>query len=221
MTTIDPSADTAADTAAPLRYLDAYLAPLLPLLERADVTDILINRPFELWVETLGGTQERHAAPELDAERLWWLARQVAALAHQGISREHPLLAAALPDGSRIQVIAPPATRGHMAIAIRKHVVTDLTLSDYAQAGALAAIEWAPPRRDSGPTPADRAEPHRFLANAVRTRRNILVSGGTGSGKTTFLNVLMKEIPPHERLVVIEDTPECRSSTAMPWGWWR
>ncbi|NWP10290.1 Flp pilus assembly complex ATPase component, partial [Escherichia coli] len=65
--------------------------------------------------------------------------RQIAALSHQGISREHPLLSASLPDGSRVQVVAPPATRGPMALAIRKHVSSDLTLDDYVAAGAFAA----------------------------------------------------------------------------------
>ena len=79
-------------------YLRSYLAPLNFILERADVTDIDVNRPGELWAETLGGAIERHDAPGLDEATLSRLARQVAALSHQGISREHPLLSATLPE---------------------------------------------------------------------------------------------------------------------------
>ena len=100
-------------------YLQAYLQPLARWLEREDVTDILVNAPGEVWVETLGGGCERFDAPELTEVALSRLAGQIAAATHQGISREHPLLAATLPDGSRVQIAAPPATRGLMAIAIR------------------------------------------------------------------------------------------------------
>jgi type IV secretion system protein VirB11 len=190
-------------------YLDAYLAPLLPMLARADVTDIFINRPGEIWLETLDGGLECVAAPELDAARLWRLARQIASLSHQGISREHPLLAATLPDGSRIQIVAPPATRGPMALAIRKHVSSNLALGDYAGQGAFDITRLAS-GSDAGdaaeqPQPGDLAG---YLARAVRARRNIVVAGGTATGKTTFLNALIKEIPAEERLLIIEDTPE-------------
>lgn len=206
----------------PFLYLDAYLAPLLPMLARPDVTDIFVNRPGELWIETLGGALERHDAPELDEGRLWHLVRQIASLAHQGVSREHPLLSATLPDGSRVQVVAPPATRGPMALAIRKHVVTDLKLSDYAREGAFSATHLqsaANARRDEEVTYRPGGENvHEFLSDAVRARKNILVSGGTSTGKTTFLNALMKEIPQDERLILIEDTPELQLSHANAIG---
>ncbi len=108
------------------------------MLERADVTDIYVNRPGEVWVETTSGTIERHEAPGLDEATLSRLARQIAALSHQGISREHPLLSATLPDGARVQVVGPPATRGPLALAIRKHVSPDLALGDYVASGAFA-----------------------------------------------------------------------------------
>lgn len=195
-------------------YLGSYLAPLAFALERADITDIYVNRPEELWVETLGGAIERHDVAALDAALLARLARQVAALSHQGISREHPLLSASLPDGSRIQVVAPPATRGDLAIAIRKHVSAELTLDDYVASDAFRAV------RKAGQGQAAVIEQVRTLVNsgdvaaalraAVRGRLNVLISGGTSSGKTTFLNALIREIPSEERLVLIEDTPEIR-----------
>ncbi|WP_158916030.1 P-type DNA transfer ATPase VirB11 [Caulobacter sp. S45] len=196
-------------------YLDAYLRPLAPWLDRPDVTDILINAPGEVWVETIGGPAERHAAPELTDTALWRLAGQIASAAHQGISREHPLLAATLPSGARVQIVAPPATRGPMAIAIRKHVVNDLGLGDYEAAGAFDGA-----RRVDLSTPSEQDEALRLaldegrfadlLRLAVKARKNIVVSGGTSTGKTTFLNALVKEIDHQERLVLIEDTPEIR-----------
>src|ERR1044072_8247653 len=113
------------------------MAPLTGMLARPEVTDIYVNRPGELWVETTGGAIERHEAPALSEATLARLPRQIAALSHQGISREHPLLSATLPDGARVQVVAPPATRGDLALAIRKHVSPDLSLSDYVSAGSF------------------------------------------------------------------------------------
>lgn len=194
-------------------YLKAFLAPLAGVLARGDVTDIYVNRPGEIWAESLGGGVERYDAPELDAPTLDRLARQIAALSHQGISREHPLLSASLPDGSRVQIAAPPATRGPMAIAIRKHISSDLALGDYVAAGAFD-------RTRRGVTPGKSEIDLRLaellaagdiagmLATAVKARKNILVSGGTSTGKTTFLNALIREIPADERLILIEDTPE-------------
>ena len=195
-------------------YLDSYLAPLAFALARKDVTDIYINRPGELWLETLSGAIERHEVTHLTPLLLARLARQVAALSHQGINREHPLLSASLPDGSRIQIIAPPATRDHLAIAIRKHVSVDLALDDYVAAGAFRDIERNGTKRSTAidivQTALDRGDIAAALRAAVHGRLNILISGGTSSGKTTFLNALIREVPAEERLIVIEDTPEIR-----------
>lgn len=200
------------------RYLDAYLGPLLPILSRTDVTDIYINCPGELWCETLGGGIERHACTDLTEARLWRLARQIAAVSHQGISRAHPLLSASLPDGSRVQIVAPPATRGTMAIAIRKHVVADLTLADYAASGAFANARVGEGSQGGLAPPPAGDGIDAYLAEAVRARRTIMVSGGTSTGKTTFLNALMKEIPADERLLIIEDTPELQLAHANAVG---
>ncbi len=192
-------------------YLGTFLAPLLPFLGREDVTDLYINRPGELWVETGSGT-ERHDLPELDEASLWRLARQIAATSDQGITREHPLLAATLPDGSRIQVCAPPATRGAIAVAIRKHNVPDLRLSDYLFAGAFSKVGEAALSEKavnrSLTVLLNAGNIMEFLISAVRARKTIVIGGGTGTGKTTFLNTLLKEAPHDERLILIEDTPE-------------
>lgn len=191
-------------------YLDSFLAPLAPWLSRNDITDIWINRPGEIWFETIGGGLSHESVDGLEEEVLRRLARQVAAYSSQGVSRAQPLLAASLPDGSRVQVVAPPATRGGHIFAIRKHVSPEFSLDDWSQSGAFDTL-------DKGEVSLEPSLSHRtvgahdapaLLKEAVRERRNIMVAGGTSSGKTTFLNALLAEIPEHERLVLIEDTQE-------------
>ena len=193
-------------------YLDSFLAPLRPWLSREDVTDIYINRPGEIWIESLGGGIERHDDPALSEQLLARLARQVAAHGAQGISRAAPLLAASLPGGARVQVVAPPATRGGHVLAIRRHVKTNFSLTDWRDSDAFTGLA-------KGTAPIDReriwhmvgeVEAPILLAEAVRARKNIIVAGGTSSGKTTFLNALLAEIPREERLLTIEDTEELR-----------
>ncbi|MFT3724315.1 MAG: P-type DNA transfer ATPase VirB11 [Hyphomonadaceae bacterium] len=195
-------------------YLRTYLAPFTPWLDRPDVTDILVNKPGEVWIDGAGGF-EHIAAPDVTEVMMLRLAQQIAAHTAQGVSREHPLLAATLPDGARVQIVSPPATRSHFALAIRKHVVQDLTLDNYEAAGAFAGL-----KRGGGSERAekdaelqellDRGEMRTFFSNAVKAGRNIVISGGTGTGKTTFLNALLKEIPDTDRVIVIEDTPEVK-----------
>ncbi len=193
-------------------YLDRFLAPLAPWLAREDVTDIYINRPGEIWIESLGGGIECHEDPALTEQLLARLARQIAAHGSQGISRSAPLLAASLPDGSRVQVIAPPATRaGHM-LAIRRHVKANFSLADWRDSDAFAGLakDEVAIERERVWHMVGETEAADILAGAVRARRNIIVSGGTSSGKTTFLNALLAEIPREERLLTIEDTEELR-----------
>jgi type IV secretion system protein VirB11 len=195
-------------------YLRTYLTPFAPWLDRPDVTDILVNKPGEIWIDGARGF-ERIAAPDVTDMMLQRLAQQIAAHTSQGVSREHPLLAATLPDGARVQVVTPPATRGNVALAIRKHVVQDLTLGDYEAGGAFANAK----RAVSGQRTTadidlaqvlDRGDIRSFFSQAVKQGRNIVISGGTGTGKTTFLNALLKEIPDTDRVLVIEDTPEVK-----------
>ena len=191
-------------------YLESYLAPLAEWLGQDDVTDIYVNRPGEIWVERLGQEPQPIDLPELTREVLARLVRQIASVSAQGINREHPLLAATLPSGERVQAIIPPATRGEIVLAIRKHVSVGLSLDDYRASGATARTRIAGSseltRRSS--KLAKGTDAIELLRSAVTEKRNILVSGGTSSGKTTFVNALLREIPEGERLIAIEDTPE-------------
>ena len=181
-------------------YLDAYLKPFQPWLCRDDVTEILVNAPGEVWIERAGDPKMKCESCAIDDTHLQRLAEQVARVTHQGVNREYPVLSAMLPDGARIQMIGPPATRQHWALAIRRYRLIDLPLSDYSM-DSISAEE------------AMKGEPLgslEMLQSAVAARKTVLVSGGTSTGKTTFLNSLLREVPEHERVIVVEDTPEIR-----------
>lgn len=180
-------------------FLEAYLEPFQEWLNHPDATELLVNRPGEIWIELPAG-MVRHEAPAIDDRLLQRLAEQVARISNQGISRERPLLAATLPNGERIQFVAPSATRAHWALAIRRHRLVDLPLEAYSD-GPLKPVV-ASPGRDPD------ADPIAFLRDAVRNRQTILISGGTSTGKTTFLNSLLREVPEQERVIVVEDTAE-------------
>lgn len=201
-------------------YLDSFLAPLAPWLRREDVTDIWINRAGELWIETLGGGIERCEDVSLTEDLLRRLARQVAAFGSQGISRSQPLLAASLPDGSRVQVVAPPATRGGHVFAIRRHVASDLSLADWEDEDAFKGLKASEIELEDerGWHSVGAREALDALRRAVGSRRNIIIAGGTSTGKTTFLNALLAEIPASERLILIEDTEELRLKHANAVG---
>jgi type IV secretion system protein VirB11 len=211
---------TEAATASAGFYLDSLLAPLAPWMARPDVTDIYINREQEVRIETLGGGSEIHACPALTERVLARLARQIAAGSAQGINREHPLLAASLPDGARVQIAAPPATRQGHVMAIRRHIAPRLSIEDYAEGGAFddVSLESVDLDRERPLLPVSPAAIPETLRQAVKGKRNLLISGGTSTGKTTFLNALLREIPADERLILIEDTPELEQTHANSVG---
>ncbi|MEL7188780.1 MAG: P-type DNA transfer ATPase VirB11 [Pseudomonadota bacterium] len=184
-------------------YLDAYLAPFKHWLARDTVTEIMVNRPGELWIEDASSPGiQRVETPDIDDRLVQRLAEQVARVSHQGINREHPLLGATLPDGARIQFCGPPASRKHWVMAIRRHRRLDLPLDAYDTGPLLNEAQ--------AKMPDAQAEPIAYLREAIRNRRTILISGGTSTGKTTFLNAMLGEIPRQERVVMVEDTPELK-----------
>jgi type IV secretion system protein VirB11 len=200
-------------------YLNQYLAPLTPWLEQADITDIYVNQPGEIWTESTSGQIERIELPELTTQVLERLARQIAAQSHQGISREHPILSATIAGGSRVQIVGPPATRGAVALAIRRHVVLARRLRDYESDGEFQITSQCTSNRHAVlQALLVSAGPASMLAEAVRQKCNILICGGTSTGKSTFLNALLREIPLDERIIVIEDTPEVQIHQANSVG---
>ncbi len=187
------------------QYLARYLAPFHQWLAQNNVTEVIVNRPGEVWLEAQGEPEMiRVETPDVTTGLLSSLATQIARYSHQAISRENPLLAATLPSGDRIQIVAPGATRGEWAMAIRRHKLVDLSLDMYRGDKSRNNAQPITSNKIQEPptAPVDR------IIEAVRARKTILISGGTSSGKTTFLNALLKEVPPHERIVAIEDTAE-------------
>jgi type IV secretion system protein VirB11 len=180
-------------------FLDAYLEPFREWLAQDDVTEILVNRPGEVWVEQRG-QMTRHDAEAVDDSLLQRLAEQVARVSNQGVSRERPLLAAMLPNGARVQFVAPTATRAHWALAMRRHCLLDLPLDAYATGPLKPKVEET--------SISAEADPVGFLRQAVKDRKTILISGGTSTGKTTFLNAMLREVPVEQRVIVVEDTAE-------------
>lgn len=190
--------------------LDHYLAPLLGCLEPGDVTELVVNRPGELGLERAGGWEWR-AAPDLSATWLSTLARAAAAYTVQDVTDEAPICSTVLPQGERCQIVLPPAAE-QVSLTLRKPSAASFDLEAFAAAGmfddvAVASLDLTPAEtelvrlRDAG-------DWTNFFRLAVTSRRNILISGATGSGKTTFAKGLVQLIPSQERLLTIEDARE-------------
>ncbi|MCP3477915.1 P-type DNA transfer ATPase VirB11 (plasmid) [Bradyrhizobium sp. CCGUVB1N3] len=204
-----------AQAANPTVFLDRALEPLRPWLEDNQVVEICANGPGEVWIERFGrSAMERYAVPELTEAAIRHVTERIAGHSGQSVNEEHPLLSAALPSGERFQGVLPPATTGG-AFAIRKQVIKEMGLDDYRKLGsfdhvtavtegALSEID----RRLCENLDAGRIED--FIRLAVVNRYSILLSGGTSSGKTTFLNAILKEVPSDERIITIEDTREVK-----------
>lgn len=192
--------------------LELALRVLRPLLDDPQVSELCINRPRELFIETASGWR-RESLPELSFDWCMRLAKLAANFSAQRIDAGSPLLSATLPQGERVQIVLPPATTaGCVAIAIRRPCERHWSMTQLAAHGIFSHT------RRTGEA-ADSAEPRLlallaageyapFMRLAVQSRRNILVSGPTGSGKTTWTKALIREIPAEERLISIEDARE-------------
>jgi type IV secretion system protein VirB11 len=197
---------------APRSALELVLAPLRPYLAEPSVTELCVNRPGELFLETGGGWRQV-TDPALSLAWCTSFAKLVANATRQRIDETAPLLSASLPSGERVQVVYPPATTlGTVAITIRRPSQKVWTIAELASRGIFRPLGTRAPSRPrveaqlTALLAAERYED--FMRLAVASRQNILVSGPTGSGKTTWTKALIREIPAHERLVTIEDAQE-------------
>ena len=165
------------------------LGPIEPLLQDAEISDILINGMHSTYVERKGRL-EPVALAFRDAQHLVHIAQRIAGQIGRRVDESSPMVDARLPDGSRVNIIIPPLALDGAAISIRRFVMRGSSLTDMAGRGVLSSAM---------------AE---MFQIAVKARLNILISGGTGAGKTTFMNALSREIPDGERLITIEDAAE-------------
>lgn len=191
--------------------LKTYLLPFQEIFDQEGVNEVMINKPGEIWVEK-GGDQSLISMPEIDMDHLLGLGRLIAQSTAQSISEETPLLSATLPNGYRIQVIFPPAIEQEsIAFAIRKGSTMHLTLDKYAEMGAFdntSTKEVIDSNTEILREYLQQNNIKEFIRHAVLCKKNIIISGGTSTGKTTFTNAALGEIPSHERLITVEDARE-------------
>lgn len=204
-------ADKVVPIAPGTESLEAFLQPLRGLLAD-DVTEVCVNRPGEAWTEASDGWR-RHEIPQLTFAHLRQLASLTAHAASQAINDASPVVSVALPTGERVQVIVPPACEpGTVSFTIRKPSSTRFSMDDYDRSGFFQHIVIGQTGLlDFEEQLLEHLAARRFkefFALAVRKKQTIIVSGATGSGKTTFMKALVDEIPAEERLITVEDTPE-------------
>lgn len=165
------------------------LGPLEYLLERDDITEIMVNGPDQVYVER-GGVLYRTDTAFADNNQVLAAIERIVSPLGRRIDESSPMVDARLPDGSRVNAIIPPLSLTGPTVTIRKFSKKPFTAVDLIRFGSVSP------------------DIIRFLAVCVAVRKNILISGGTGSGKTTLLNVLSSFLPNRERIVTIEDAAE-------------
>jgi pilus assembly protein CpaF len=167
------------------------LGPIQPLMEDAEVSDILVNGPYAVYVERIGRLVKTNARFE-DTAHLINVIERIVSRVGRRIDESSPMVDARLSDGSRVNAIIPPLALDGPILSIRRFGATPMTASALISMGSLSR------------------EMLRFIELAVRARLNFLVSGGTGSGKTTLLNTMSGYVPDTERIITIEDAAELR-----------
>jgi pilus assembly protein CpaF len=166
-----------------------FLAPVAELLNDPSVSEIMINGPDCIWFER-GGRLEETSLRFPGESALMATVRNIAEYINRPIDAQNPTMDGRLPDGSRVHVVIPPASRSGIVVTIRRFRKASFDLENLVTMGSL------------NPTTAE------FLSIATKLHKNIVISGGTGTGKTSMLNALSGEIPESERIVVIEDSSE-------------
>jgi type IV secretion system protein VirB11 len=194
------------------RVLLRYLEPIGDLLADEGLTEIVVNRPGKVFTEGPDGWS-RLDRPALTFAHLMNLAVAMAAFTRQDIAADHPIVSTVLPGGERCQIVIPPAVpAGTISLTIRKVARLTMTLEEFDRSSLFddvrAATESLSADEEKLIQLRDGRQWRAFLEYAVACRRNIVISGATGSGKTTLAKGLVALIPHRERLLTIEDTAE-------------
>ncbi|MBI2983843.1 MAG: CpaF family protein, partial [Chloroflexi bacterium] len=163
--------------------------PLEPLLRDESVTEIMVNGPERVFIERAGRVEKANVSFR-DEDHIRTIIDRIVGPIGRRIDESSPLVDARLPDGSRVNAVIRPLAVSGPSVSIRKFARTSYRVEDLVARGTLTDAMAA------------------FLRAAVQAKQNILISGGTGSGKTTTLNALSYEIPLHERIVTVEDSAE-------------
>ncbi len=174
--------------------LGTFLAPIQEHLKDETVSEVLVNGPTEIFVERKG-LLERVPGAFRDEQALQAAIRNIAQFVGRKIDDKHPILDARLPDGSRVAAVLPPCARKGTTLSIRKFSSGVPSFVDLVNRGSISKVAA------------------RFLDVCVYLAKNILISGGTGSGKTSLLNVLGSRIPPTQRVLIVEDSSELKIHT--------
>lgn len=171
-----------------------FLRPIEHLILDPEISEIMVNGPGQVFIEREGVVQSV-CVVALTAKSLEVAVRNIARRLGDDISEEKPILDSRLPDGSRVAAVIPPCSLHGVTLTIRKFNVTHFGIKDLIEIGTITDAM---------------AE---TLKSSVANRQNILISGGTGTGKTTLLNILASFIPENERILIIEDTAEIQINT--------
>jgi pilus assembly protein CpaF len=171
--------------------VEYFLAPLRPFLEDDSVTEIMVNGHEQIYIERRGQLHQTAARFESE-DALLSAVHNVAQWVGRDVTPERPILDARLPNGSRVHAVIPPSARHGTCLTIRKFGRQKLSLDDLIELNSLSLTA------------------REFLELCVRLKKNILIAGGTGTGKTVLLGAISAAIPEEERIIVIEDTNELR-----------
>jgi pilus assembly protein CpaF len=178
------------------RMYDSFrgLDVLQPLVNDKSISEIMINSHEEIFIEKDGTIQQADLRFE-SRERLEDIIQSIVSSVNRVVNESTPIVDARLKDGSRVNIVLPPVALKGPTLTIRKFPENPMTMDHLVDRGSLTS------------------EAARFLQQLVRSKYNLFISGGTGSGKTTFLNALSQYIPPDERIITIEDSAELQIVT--------
>lgn len=189
-----------------------YLRVLQPFLDDPENTEIVINKPGQVITESRG-KWHYHDVADLSLEFCQYLAKMIATYSGQSLDDRNPIISATLPKGERIQIVIPPCSLdGRISMTIRKPSTINFTLDDYEKQGFFdECIDYSDELATEELKLLELKKARKFkefIELAILSRKNIILSGSTGSGKTTFFKAMLQMVPDDERLISIENVDE-------------